>query len=44
MTEAELVKLLEVARWRPLAEFGGETAEVDETHTKATGNRRKRSN
>ena len=44
MTEAELVKLLEVARWRPLAEFGRETAEVDETNTEATVTTPKRSN
>ncbi len=44
MTEAELVKLLEVARWRPLAEFGRETAEVDDENTEATDKIVKRSN
>ena len=44
MTEAELVKLLEVARWRPLAEFGRETAEVDDEDTEATDKIVKRSN
>ena len=29
MTEAELVKLLHVARWRPLAEFGPESVKTD---------------
>ena len=44
MTEAELVKLLEVARWRPLAELGRETLAVDGSEAEATGKRRKRSN
>ena len=44
MTEAELVKLLEVARLRPLAEFGRETLAVDGSEAEATGKRRKRSN
>ena len=44
MTEAELVKLLEVARLRPLAEFGRETLAVDASEAEATGKRRKRSN
>ena len=43
-TEAELVKLLEVARWRPLAELGRETLAVDASEAEATGKRRKRSN
>ncbi len=43
MTEAELVKLLEVARLRPLAEFGREAVPVDEAETEATGKCRKRS-
>jgi integrase len=34
MTEAELVKLLEVARWRPLAEYGRRTIAKDETERK----------
>ena len=42
MTEAELVNLLQVARWRPLAEFGRESVPVDK-RDEATG-RRKRSN
>lgn len=44
MTEAELLKLLQVARFRPLAEFGRETLKVDGSHAEATGKRRKRSN
>ncbi len=44
MTEAELVKLLQVARMRPLAEFGRETLAVDGNQAEATGRRRKRSN
>ena len=43
MTEAELLKLLQVARLRPLAEFGREAVPVDEDETEATGKRRKRS-
>ncbi len=43
MTEAELLKLLQVARMRPLAEFGREAVPVDEDETEATGKRRKRS-
>ncbi len=44
MTEAELLKLLQVARMRPLAEFGRETLAVDGSEAEATGRRRKRSN
>ena len=44
MTEAELVKLLEVARLRPLAEFGRETVPVDEDTPEANGEQTKRSN
>ena len=44
MTEAELLKLLQVARMRPLAEFGRETLAVDGSKAEATGKRRKRSN
>ena len=44
MTEAELVKLLQVARLRPLAEFGRETLSVEAKETEVTGKRRKRSN
>ncbi len=44
MTEAELVKLLQVARMRPLAEYGRETARLKEVKAEATGARRKRSN
>ena len=44
MTEAELLKLLQVARMRPLAEFGRETLAVDGSEAEATGKRRKRSN
>ena len=43
MTEAELVKLLDVARWRPLAEYGRESTKVDE-QPPAVGKQRKRSN
>jgi integrase len=32
MTEAELVKLLEVARWRPLAEYGRQTVARTDSH------------
>ena len=38
MTEAELVKLLYVARWRPLAEYGRET--VRKPASKVTGKRK----
>ena len=44
MTEAELVKLLEVARWRPLAEYGSESIAVDATEAETKGKRRKHSN
>ena len=44
MTEAELLKLLQVARLRPLAEFGRETLAVDASEAEASGKRRKRSN
>ena len=43
MTEAELLKLLQVARMRPLAEFGREAVAVDDSEAEATGKRRKRS-
>ncbi len=43
MTEAELVKLLDVARWRPLAEYGRESTKADE-QLPAVGKQRKRSN
>ncbi|MDB5346471.1 MAG: hypothetical protein JWP89_4848 [Schlesneria sp.] len=43
MIESELVKLLEVARWRPLAEFGRKSVPVDSKPNEATG-KRKRSN
>jgi integrase len=44
LTEAELVKLLRVARWRPLAEFGRETLAVDDSGAEVPGKRRRRSN
>ena len=44
MTEPELLKLLQVARLRPLAECGRETLAVDGGGAEATGKRRKRSN
>ncbi len=44
MTEPELLKLLQVARLRPLAECGRETLAVDGSEAEATGKRRKRSN
>ena len=44
MTEPELLKLLQVARLRPLAECGRETLAVDASGAEATGKRRKRSN
>ena len=44
MTEAELMQLLDVARWRPLAEYGRETTAPDVTQSEGAGNRRKRSN
>ena len=44
MTEAELVTLLDVARLRPLAEFGREAVPVDEDATEANGEQTKRSN
>jgi len=43
MKEAELINLLEVARWRPLAEFGRESISVDVNHSGVIG-KRKRSN
>ncbi len=43
MTEAELVTLLQVARMRPLADYGREAVPVDDTEAEATGQRRKRS-
>ncbi len=42
MTEAELVKLLEVARLRPLTEYGREAVPVDDERDEGTGIRRKR--
>ena len=44
MTEAELVQLLEVARWRPLAEYGRESAPRDDNRFDGAGKQRKRSN
>ncbi len=44
MTEAELVTLLQVARLRPLAEFGREAVSVDEEETEVNGNPPKRAN
>ena len=44
MTEPELLKLLQVARLRPLAECGRETLAVDASDAEANGKRRKRSN
>jgi len=45
MTEAELVQLLEVARWRPLAEHGRKSVPVEEDEeTEATDKVVKRSN
>ena len=44
MTEAELVTLLQVARMRPLAEYGREAVSVDDDETEANGNSPKRSN
>ena len=44
MTEAELMRLLNVARWRPLAEYGRETAAAADKQTDGGGQRRKRSN
>ena len=44
MTKAELVKLLQVARLRPLAEFGRETLAGNASNAEASGKRRKRSN
>ncbi len=44
MTEAELVQLLEVARWRPLAEYGRESAHRDDKREDGAGQQRKRSN
>ena len=43
MTEAELLKLLQVARMRPLAEYGREVVPVAAGETEATGRIRKRS-
>ena len=43
MTEPELMKLLQVARLRPLAEFGRETKRPDEESTETNGKRPKRS-
>ena len=44
MTEAELVKLLQVARMRPLAEYGRKTTRPDEDEAEANGSPPKRSN
>ena len=44
MTEAELVKLLQVARMRPLAEYGREVVPVDGDEAEANGKQMKRSN
>ncbi len=44
MTEAELVQLLEVARWRPLAEYGRESTSADDKPSEGAGTKRKRSN
>ena len=44
MTEAELVTLLQVARMRPLAEYGRESSRPDEDEAEANGNTPKRSN
>ena len=44
MTEAELVTLLQVARMRPLAEYGREAVSVDDDEAEANGNSPKRSN
>ncbi len=44
MTESELRQLLEVARWRPLAEYGREAAPPDEQFSERVGAKRKRSN
>ena len=44
MTEAELVQLLEVARWRPLAEYGRETVAPDDQQSEGAGKQLKRSN
>ncbi len=44
MTEVELVKLLEVARLRPLAEFGREAVRPEKKRDEKNGTRRKRSN
>jgi integrase len=43
MTEAELVMLLQVARMRPLAEYGRETSRPDDDDADAKGNPPKRS-
>ena len=44
MTEAELMKLLEVARLRPLAEYGRKSARPDEDADETTVKQSKRSN
>ncbi len=43
MTEAELVTLLQVARMRPLAEYGRKTSRPDDDESEANGNPPKRS-
>ena len=44
MSEAELMKLLDVARWRPLAEHGRESVTPDDNQNEGAGKKRKRSN
>lgn len=44
MTETELVRLLEVARWRPLAEYGRESIVFTDKQAEVANNRPKRSN
>ena len=44
LDEAELMRLLMVARWRPLADFGRERAKVDKKAELAAGEKPKRSN
>ncbi len=44
MTEAELVRLLDVARWRPLAEYGRKTAAPDNKQNDEASKQPKRTN
>jgi integrase len=44
MTEAELLQVLDVARWRPLAEYGRETAAPDDQQSEGAGKHHRRSN